>query len=109
MIQFTDTYIKRLQPQDKRQEKFEGGGFGILIYPAGTKSWVYRYKMNDKKDFIIFGHYPEMSLAEARKRFNELRETRRSGSNPKLLIDQERNQKQHVVKTLITSWYTNYV
>lgn len=109
MIQFTDTYIKRLKSQDKRQEKFEGGGFGILVYPAGTKSWVYRYKINDKKDFIIFGHYPEMSLAEARKRFNELREVRRSGSNPKLLIEHEHNQKQHVVKTLITSWYTNYV
>jgi len=56
MTQFTDTYIKRLQPQKKRIEKFEGAGFGILIYPTGTKSWIYRYKINNKQDYIIFGH-----------------------------------------------------
>ena len=109
MNNFTDTYIKRLISQDKRQEKFEGGGFGILIYPTGTKSWIYRYKINNKKDYIIFGHYPGMTLAEARKRFNELREIRRSGSNPKLLIEQELNKEQHTVKKLILSWYINYV
>lgn len=109
MINFTDTFIKRLTPKDKRIEKFEGGGFGVLIYPTGTKSWIYRYKINDKKDFIIFGHYPTMSLADARKRFNELRVIRRSGSNPKLLIQQELNREQNTVKILVTSWYTNYV
>jgi integrase len=109
MNNFTDTYIKRLQPQDKRLEKFEGGGFGILVYPAGTKSWIYRYKIDNKKDYIIFGHYPAMSLAEARKRFNELRDIRRSGSNPKSLIELELNREQHTVEKLILSWYTNYV
>src|SRR3990167_6966484 len=109
MIQFTDTYIKRLNSQDKRFEKFEGGGFGILVYPAGTKSWIYRYKINDKKDVIIFGHYPSMTLALARKRFNELREIRRSGANPKLLLlEQEQNREQHTIKNLVTSWYTHY-
>ena len=34
-----------------------------------------------------------MTLAEARKRFNVLREIRRSASNPKLLIEQELNSK----------------
>ena len=109
MIQFTDTFIKRLKPQEKRQEKFEGGGFGILIYPAGTKSWIYRYKINNKKDYIIFGHYPEMTLATARKRFNELRETRRSGGNPKALIEEENNRDQDTLEKLILSWYVGYV
>src|SRR3990167_10366756 len=109
MVQFTDTYIKRLRAQAKRQEKFEGGGFGVLIYPAGTKSWIYRYKINDKKDYIIFGHYPAMSLADARKRFNELRDIRRQGSNPRLLLDQERLRETHNVERLFTSWYKHYV
>ncbi|HBC0462904.1 TPA: tyrosine-type recombinase/integrase [Legionella pneumophila] len=109
MSQFTDTYIKRLKPQGKRLEKFEGGGFGILIYPTGTKSWIYRYKINNKKDYIIFGHYPAMTLAEARKCFNELREVRRSGINPKLNIEQERKRERYTIEKLFTSWYTNYV
>lgn len=109
MNNFTDTYIKRLQPQDKRLEKFEGGGFGILVYPTGTKSWIYRYKIDNKKDYIIFGHYPGMTLAEARKHFNELRATRRTGANPKLLIEQQLNQEQDTVKKLVLSWYTGYI
>ena len=109
MNNFTDTYIKRLQPQDKRLEKFEGGGFGILVYPAGTKSWIYRYKIDNKKDYIIFGHYPGMSLAEARKRFNELRDIRRTGVNPKQLIEQEINRKQDTVEKLVESWYSGYI
>lgn len=109
MNSFTDTYIKRLQPQDKRLEKFEGGGFGILVYPTGTKSWIYRYKIDNKKDYIIFGHYPSMSLADARKRFNELRNIRRIGSNPKVLLEQELTREKNTVEKLILSWYTNYV
>ncbi|HAT1762290.1 TPA: tyrosine-type recombinase/integrase [Legionella pneumophila] len=109
MIKFTDTFIKRLSPQEKRVEKFEGGGFGILVYPAGTKSWIYRYKIVNKKDYIIFGHYPEMGLADARKRFNELREIRRSGDNPKLLLEQERTREKHTVTKLFNTWYTRYV
>lgn len=109
MINFTDTFIKRIKPQEKRMEKFEGAGFGILIYPTGTKSWIYRYKINNKKDTIIFGHYPEMTLSDARKRFHELREIRRSGTNPKTLIQQEQNQEKNTVKKLFMSWYVNYV
>ncbi|MCC5791465.1 MAG: tyrosine-type recombinase/integrase [Legionellaceae bacterium] len=109
MIKFTDIFIKRLSPQEKRVEKFEGGGFGVLVYPAGTKSWIYRYKIDNKKDYIIFGHYPEMGLADARKRFNELREIRRSGDNPKLLLEQERTREKHTVTKLFNTWYTRYV
>ena len=36
-LSFYNTAI-RLTPKDKRVEKFEGGGFGILIYPTGTRS-----------------------------------------------------------------------
>lgn len=108
-MQFTDTYIKRLKPQNKRLEKFEGGGFGLLVYPAGTKSWIYRYKINNQKDYIIIGHYPQISLAEARKRFNELREIRRAGDNPKIILEQERNREKYNVNELITHWYENYV
>lgn len=108
-MNFTDTFVKHLKPQAKRLEKFEGGGFGILVYPSGTKSWIYRYKINDKRDYIIFGYYPAMSLSEARKCFNELRDIRRTGANPKQQIAQERGREKHSVKTLMTMWYENYV
>ena len=92
MIRFTDTYIKNLKPKEKRDEKYEGGGFGIFIYPSGSKTWIYRYKIDNKKDYIIMGHYPSMNLADARKTFHELRELRRSGQNPKQMMRQQKMQ-----------------
>lgn len=109
MNKFTDTFIKRLKPKEKREEKFEGGGFGIMIYPAGTKTWIYRYKINQKKDYIILGHYPEMGLADARKCFFELREKRRSGIDPKEFIQQQEAYKLCTVENLVMEWYTNYI
>ncbi len=109
MIRFTDTYIKNLKPKEKRDEKYEGGGFGIFIYPSGSKTWIYRYKIDNKKDYIIMGHYPSMNLAEARKTFHELRELRRSGQNPKQMMRQQKTQEKITVKHLVLSWYTNYI
>jgi len=109
LANFTDTYIKNLKPQTKRMEKFEGGGFGILVYPTGSKSWIYRYKINNKKDYIIFGYYPEMSLSEARKFFHELYCIKRSGKNPKQVIEERKNQNTLNVESLMVFWYKNYV
>ncbi|MCE3044169.1 site-specific integrase [Legionella sp. 16cNR16C] len=109
MNQFTDTFIKRLKPKDKREEKFEGGGFGIMIYPTGTKTWIYRYKIDNKKDYIILGHYPEMSLSDARKQFLEFRDKRRAGLNPKEIIKEQNEQDHSTVKKLILDWYTGYI
>ena len=32
MVRFTDNYIKNLKPKKKRDEKYEGGGFGKTPY-----------------------------------------------------------------------------
>ncbi|MFC7782128.1 tyrosine-type recombinase/integrase [Legionella taurinensis] len=109
MAKFTDTYIKNLKPKEKRDEKYEGGGFGIFIYPTGSKTWIYRYKIDDKKDYMIIGHYPEMSLAEAKKKFIDLRVIRRTGTNPKLVAKQEEDQAKYTVKEFVLNWYTNYI
>src|SRR3990167_1483733 len=55
------------------------------------------------------GHYPSMNLAEARKKFLELRELRRSGQNPKQMVQQQKTKEQMTVKQLVSSWYTNYI
>lgn len=109
MVRFTDNYIKNLKPKEKRDEKYEGGGFGIFIYPTGSKTWIYRYKIDNKKDYIILGHYPTMSLSEAKKRYIDLHDMRRIGVNPKEVVIKEQEQRKNTVKELMLSWYSNYI
>ncbi|MGQ3888474.1 tyrosine-type recombinase/integrase [Legionella sp. CNM-1927-20] len=109
MGNFTDTYIKGLKPEALRYEKYEGGGFGIRVTPNGIKSWIYRYKIADRTDKITLGHYPAMSLANAKKQFIELSQLRRDGKNPKDIIAQEKESQNNTVNKLVLSWYENYI
>lgn len=108
MANFTDTYIKALKSKAARYEEYEGGGFGIRVTPNGVKTWIYRYKINGKTDKLTLGHYPTMSLANAKKRFAELNGLRREGYTPKQVIEQEAQKESNTVAKLVTEWYTNY-
>lgn len=108
MSRFTDTSIKGLKPSQKRQEVYEGGGFGIRITPNGIKTFFYRFKVNGKTDKITLGQYPQVGLADARKRFTELSAFRKAGLNPKEVIEQQEQKKNDTVGKLINDWYANY-
>jgi len=106
---FTDAYIRSLKPRSARYEEFRDGGFGIRITPKGLKTWLYRYKINDQRHFITIGHYPAMSLSEAKKRFIDLSDMRHGEVNPKEHIEEQKQKDQSTVKNLILNWYTNYI
>lgn len=109
MSNFTDTYIKGMKPRATRYEEYEGGGFGIRVTPNGIKSWIYRYKITDKTDKITLGHYPAMSLANAKKEFIELSQLRRDGKNPKEIIANQKETQSNTVSMLVLSWYEGYI
>lgn len=109
MSNFTNTYIKSLKPRPNKQyEEYEGQGFGIKISPKGTKAWIYRYKINDKTEKVSLGHYPNMSLADAKRKFLELKELKRKGINPKEVLMPNQEDKT-TVKELVNHWYINYI
>src|SRR5438132_1297879 len=109
MTNFTDTYIKGMKPRAARYEEYEGAGFGIRVTPNGIKSWIYRYKIADKTDKITLGHYPAMSLANAKKQFIELSQLRRDGKNPKEIINTQKEARTNTVSKLVLAWYTSYI
>jgi hypothetical protein len=50
---------------------FDGGGLILLVKEAGTKSWVYRFTLNNRRREMGLGSFPNVSLARARQRRNE--------------------------------------
>jgi integrase len=60
----------------------DGGGLYLRISPTGAKSWVFRFQLDGKRRDMGLGPYPDISLAEARRRATEHRNQRRDGIDP---------------------------
>jgi integrase len=56
----------------------DGGGLYLSVSATGSKKWVFRYKRRD----MGLGGYPAVSLADARQKAMEARETLARGEDP---------------------------
>ena len=54
----------------------------LKVVPAGTKSWIQRIVINDKRHDIGLGGFPLVSLAKAREMAFENRKLARTGGDP---------------------------
>lgn len=79
----TDTKItRRLKPRAQLYRVADSNGLCIEVTPGGTKLWRYRYRINGKARMISLGHYPIVSLSEARQRRDECRRQLEAGTDP---------------------------
>jgi hypothetical protein len=66
----------------------------LLVNPSGSKIWRFRYKYTGKEKQISFGHYPDVSLADARALRADARRELISGINP----SEVRKAQQHATE-----------
>jgi len=64
----TDTAIRKAKPGATTIKLSDGGGLQLHVHPNGSKYWRLAYRYGGKQKKLSFGVYPEVSLAEARKR-----------------------------------------
>jgi integrase len=57
-------------------------GLSLRVKPSGARSWILRATVGDLRRDIGLGPYPEVTLAQAREKAREARETIRQGSDP---------------------------
>lgn len=81
----THREIDALKPREKRysaKDKLNNKLF-IEVLPSGIKSWGYRYTLNGKQDKLSIGHYPDVSLKDARQIRDEAASLVAKGISPK--------------------------
>ncbi len=80
-----DAQIKGLKPKaETRYSKADGNGLLLDITPGGVRSWVYRYRLNGKREKLVLGRYPDLSLKAARTRRDEEAAKVAKGESPAL-------------------------
>jgi integrase len=91
-MELTDTQIKGLKPKaGKRYSKADGNGLLLDITPGGVRTWIFRYRLNGKREKVVIGRYPEVSLKEARKERDKLAAKVRAGISPALESREKRS------------------
>jgi hypothetical protein len=81
----TDALVRNLAPHPNKQvDHYDSRirGFGVRVSPQGTRSFFVWYRVGDDARRLTLGRYPNMSLAEARKRAQQALMEVASGKDP---------------------------
>jgi len=82
MPKLTEIAIKNAKPGKSIRKLSGGDGLVLLIYPNGSKYWAYRYRFLGKEKSLSLGIYPEVGLAEARRKLADSRKMVSGGQDP---------------------------
>ena len=86
MSKLTKTAVEKAKPGNKPVKLSDGDGLNLTILPNGTKCWRYQYRVIEdgkvKQKTLAIGVWPDLSLADARKRHQEARSQLAAGVDP---------------------------
>lgn len=107
----TDPFVKKDHKLSKRTEFYDTfvSGLALRVTPAGSKTFVYRYRFNTVKRYTI-GKYPNISLADAREEARELHKKVYEGIDP--MEEKKRKKSKETIQTfdhLIDVFKKNYL
>lgn len=96
----------------------DGLGLSVRVRPSTTEkqnnlNWLYRYRIGDRTtspDTIVLGNYPDLSLANARKKRDECRAWLADGKDPKfeIALAIDKTIKPITVKDALNFWIDEY-
>ncbi len=107
----TNTEVKQAKPKEKVFKLSDGGGLLLRVKPNGFKTWIFDYYKPHTKSrtSIGFGTYPEVSLADARKKREHARELLAKEIDPKEFKDDKFREQQlaatNTLKSVAESWF----
>lgn len=78
----TATAVRNAKTRNKSYKLGDSAGLYLQVEPSGGKLWRMKYRIDGREKKLSIGAYPEVSLAEARKRRNEAREQLAAGKDP---------------------------
>ena len=78
----TDKAIRALRPSGRPRKVADSLGLYLLIQPNGSRLWRFKYRYDGREKLAAIGAYPEVGLAEARERRDELRRMLSNGIDP---------------------------
>ena len=107
----SDRQLKAVKPKDKDYVLSDGGGLQLRVRSNGSTLWNFNYRHPVTKNRINMGlgTYPELSLAQARKKTVEASELLVQGIDPKAQRDAQEQTKraatEHTFENVASTWF----
>ena len=83
MANLTALKIKGLKPGPKTQRLADGRGLYMVVRPSGSRAWVLRTTIDGSRTDIGLGPFPDVTLARAREKAQEIRGKVADGHDPR--------------------------
>lgn len=77
-----DVGIRALKPRDRIYKCTDSHGLYLEVHPSGSKLWRCKYSHLGKDKRIALGRYPDVGLAEARRRRDDAKRKLYDGIDP---------------------------
>ncbi|RYG35438.1 MAG: DUF4102 domain-containing protein [Burkholderiales bacterium] len=77
-----DALIRNAKPRERDYKLFDNEGLYLQVTTAGGRLWRLKYFFDGKEKALALGRYPDINLAEARRKRNAAREALDEGRDP---------------------------
>lgn len=78
----TDTAIRKAKAGPAEWKLADEKGLYLLVTPAGSKLWRFKYRFNGKEKKLALGAYPDLGLKDARAKRDAARKRLEQGVDP---------------------------
>lgn len=92
----TANEIDELTPRPRPFKVFDGGGMYLYVVPNGSKVWRLKYRLDGRERLMTIGHYPEVSVDQARVVRDDSRALIRMGTDPVVHRRDLRRERQYL-------------
>jgi integrase len=104
----SDSKVRALKPKDKLYKIADERGLVLLVMPSGSKLWRFRYRLEGKEQMLSLGVYPDITLADARGRRDEMRRQLALGQNPAVQRRIEQVAKADTFEAIALEWFAKF-
>jgi integrase len=106
-----DLRVRTAKAKEKPYKLSDGDGLYLLVTDKGGKWWRLKYRYEGKEKLLSFGTYPEIILADARKRRDEARKLLANGIDPgavKKAQKQAQTEETETFEVIAREWHTRF-
>lgn len=109
-IRFTDRGIAQLMNDGKQVDYWDASNssFGVRVSQKGRKTWVARYRAKGAYKRLKIGHYPNVSLADARNEARKVLAKVYEGEDPSMEKKVSQQESSIIVSELAEAYVEKY-